>query len=217
MINAVLILLDYGYLSLIYEMNQMIVIGVDEAGRGPLAGPVTAAAVILSGSRPIKGLNDSKLLSLKMREYIYEAIYDRAEAVAIGHATVEEIDSLNILQASLLAMKRAADQLSMKADLVLVDGNICPKVALKSYSIIKGDSLVAEISAASIVAKVTRDREMKRLHEIYPQYGFNQHFGYGTAQHLQALDNFGITEIHRKSFSPVRDRMQNLSLDIAGT
>ncbi|MDF2691353.1 MAG: ribonuclease [Gammaproteobacteria bacterium] len=187
----------------------MIIIGVDEAGRGPLAGPVTAAAVILPSFRKIKGLNDSKLLSIKQREYLFEKIYDQAEAVAVAHASVLEIDQFNILQASLLAMQRAVNQLNIKANLVLVDGNVCPKIeAEQCYAVIGGDALVPEISAASIIAKVSRDREMQRLHEIYPDYGFNQHCGYGTARHLEALNLLGVCDIHRRSFAPVRERLQ---------
>ncbi|MDF2530326.1 MAG: ribonuclease [Gammaproteobacteria bacterium] len=187
----------------------MLIVGVDEAGRGPLAGPVTAAAVVLSAHRPIAGLNDSKILTIKQREYLFDKIYDQAEAVAVAHASVEEIDDINILQASLLAMQRAVSLLNVQANLVLVDGNKCPKVeAERCYAVIGGDGLVPEISAASIIAKVTRDREMKRLHEIYPGYGFSQHCGYGTAKHLEALNILGVCEIHRKSFAPVRERLR---------
>jgi len=195
----------------------MIIVGVDEAGRGPLAGPVTAAAVILSPLRPINGLNDSKLLSHKKRDYLFELIYDQAEAVGVAHASVEEIDSLNILQASMLAMQRAVAKLIVQADMILVDGNFCPKLTAECYAIIKGDSIVKEISAASIIAKVTRDREMDKLHEIYPQYGFNKHSGYGTAQHLKALDEIGPCDIHRKTYAPVKARMGKLRFDIADT
>ncbi|MDF2940401.1 MAG: Ribonuclease [Gammaproteobacteria bacterium] len=190
----------------------MIIIGVDEAGRGPLAGPVTAAAVVLSSARKISGLNDSKLLNAKQREYLFEKIYDKADAVAVAHASVEEIDKLNILQASLLAMQRAVAMLKVEAELVLIDGNICPKLSAKEcFAVIGGDRLVQEISAASIIAKVTRDREMQRLHEVYPGYGFDRHCGYGTPKHLDALDLLGACYIHRRSFAPVRERLNRES------
>ncbi|MDO8953451.1 MAG: ribonuclease HII [Gammaproteobacteria bacterium] len=190
----------------------MIIVGVDEAGRGPLAGPVTAAAVILSVSRPIAGLNDSKVLSLKKREYLYELIYDQAEAVSVAQASVLEIDNINILQASLLAMQKAVANLNIAGNLVLVDGNVCPALEIECFAIVKGDSLVAEISAASIIAKVTRDREMQEMHEIYPEYGFNKHSGYGTAQHLHALEKYGPCNIHRTTFAPVRNKIISLNL-----
>jgi ribonuclease HII len=191
----------------------MVVIGVDEAGRGPLAGPVTAAAVILSANQPIFDLNDSKLLSAKKRDYLFEVIHEKAEAVSVAHATVEEIDNINILQASLLAMQRAVAGLNVKGDIILVDGNMCPQFDIQTCAIVKGDALVQQISAASIIAKVTRDRLMTEMHELYPAYGFNSHFGYGTQQHLLALDKFGFCPIHRKSFAPVKALQGELALD----
>ncbi len=174
--------------------------GVDEVGRGPLAGPVVAAAVILDPRRPILGLADSKLLSERKRELMYERIAAESLAFAIGRAEVEEIDNINILNASLLAMQRAIGALSLTPDKVLVDGNRCPDIAIPSEAIIQGDQKVGSISAASIIAKVTRDREMVSFEEQYPGYGFAQHKGYGTKQHYEALRLLGITPIHRRSF-----------------
>ncbi len=178
--------------------------GVDEAGRGPLAGPVCAAAVILDPSNPISGLNDSKKLSEKKRDLLAPLIRERALAWSVAFATVEEIDELNILQATLLAMKRAVLNLSVVPRLVLVDGLYCPDTGIQSEAIIKGDSKVAAISAASILAKTARDEWMLQLHERYPGYGLNVHKGYPTAAHLAALREHGVTDIHRKSFKPVR-------------
>lgn len=180
--------------------------GVDEAGRGPLAGPVFAAAVILDPEQPIHGLKDSKKLTKRQREQLAEAIKTKALAWSLGQASVEEIDSINILQASLLAMHRAVVQLKVQPQLVLVDGNRCPNLpaTMQSRAIIKGDQTEAAISAASILAKVARDAEMLLLHQQYPNYGFNKHQGYGTAVHLAALQTYGATPIHRRSFAPVR-------------
>lgn len=180
-----------------------LIAGVDEAGRGPLAGPVVAAAVILDDLQPIKGLNDSKKLSAKRREQLFDEIKARALCFAIAEATVQEIDELNILQATLLAMKRAVEGLRLKPQRVLVDGNRLPKLDILAEAIVQGDALVPAISAASILAKVHRDRLCEHLHARFPAYGFDQHKGYGTAQHLQALREHGPTECHRQSFAPV--------------
>lgn len=180
------------------------VAGVDEAGRGPWAGPVYAAAVILSPAAPVTGLADSKKLSAKRREALFDVIQRQAAAWAIASATAEEIDTLNILQASLLAMKRAVESLSIRPDEILVDGLHCPKVAMPARAIVKGDSREPAISAASILAKVARDREMHRLHEQYPQYRFDLHKGYGTAVHMTALAAHGVSPLHRRSYSPVK-------------
>jgi ribonuclease HII len=181
-----------------------IVCGVDEAGRGPLAGPVVAAAVILDPAQPIDGLDDSKVLSAKKRDALYELIVARARAYCVAQASVDEIDSLNILHATMLAMKRAVEGLAMTPTLVRIDGNRCPTLAVRSEAIIGGDALVPSISAASILAKVTRDRMLVELHAQFPVYGFNVHAGYGTAKHLAALREHGPCEHHRRTFAPVR-------------
>ncbi len=178
--------------------------GVDEAGRGPLAGPVSAAAVILDETNPIAGLADSKKLSEKQREKLAPLIKERALAWAVAYASVEEIDTLNILQATLLAMQRAVQALSIVPKLVLVDGLYCPHTGIESRAIVKGDSKVAAISAASILAKTARDDLMLELDAQYPQYGFALHKGYPTAVHLAALRDYGASDVHRKSFKPVR-------------
>ena len=184
------------------------VAGVDEAGRGPLAGPVVAGAVILHPDRPVDGLRDSKKLSAARRDYLFEQICDRALAWATGSASVAEIDSINILQATMLAMQRAVAGLEPAAEHVLVDGNRCPDLDCPVRAIIRGDSLVAAISAASILAKVTRDREMLALDEDYPDYGFASHKGYPSKAHLDALDRLGVLPVHRRSFAPVRRIVQ---------
>ena len=181
-----------------------LIAGVDEVGRGPLAGPVVAAAVILDPSYDIEGLADSKKLTSKRREILCEIIKDKCIAWAIGSASVEEIDQINILQASLLAMQRAIENLSVKPTHVQVDGQSIPKIIYSAESVINGDNLVPAISAASIVAKVVRDSQMVEYDEIYPGYGFGKHKGYGTRQHLLALKEHGVTPIHRRSFAPVR-------------
>ena len=177
--------------------------GVDEAGRGPLAGPVVAAAVILDDLQPIAGLNDSKKLSAKRREQLYEVILARALCCSIAEASVHEIDTLNILQATLLAMRRAVDGLRLKPAKVWVDGNRLPVLDVRAEAIVQGDTRVPAISAASILAKVHRDRLCADLHLAYPQYGFDRHKGYGTAEHLQALAIHGPSPCHRLSFAPV--------------
>jgi ribonuclease HII len=182
-----------------------LICGVDEAGRGPLAGPVCAAAVIFSPDAPIpEGVADSKALSASRREKLAAEIKDTALAWAVAWASVEEIDRLNILQASLLAMRRAVESLSRRPDEVLVDGLHCPRLSMPARAIVKGDSKVKVISAASILAKTERDAEMLRLHERFPQYGLAQHKGYPTAAHIEALRRHGACEIHRRSFAPVR-------------
>lgn len=187
-----------------YKDYRGMIAGVDEVGRGPLAGPVVAAAVVLDPQEPIDGLCDSKKLTPSRREKLDVLIREKSLSWSIGRAEVEEIDAINILQASLLAMKRAIESLEIKPDWVLVDGNRLPDIAHKAEAIIKGDSLVPAISAASIIAKVARDREMSELDAIYPGYGLAQHKGYPTKAHLNALLNLGVTSLHRKSFSPVR-------------
>jgi ribonuclease HII len=177
--------------------------GVDEAGRGPLAGPVVAAAVILDDLRPIKGLADSKTLTAARREKLYDEIRAKALCCSVAEASVAEIDELNILQATMLAMRRAVEGLRLKPVKVLVDGNRIPKLDMLAEAIVKGDSKVQAISAASILAKVTRDRWCAELHAKYPQYGFDQHKGYGTAQHVTALNEFGACPEHRRTFAPV--------------
>ncbi|SFD99141.1 RNase HII [Nitrosomonas sp. Nm166] len=178
--------------------------GVDEAGRGPLAGPVYAACVVLNADYKIDGLADSKVLSEKRRNELAMTIKKYAKVWAIASASVQEIDQLNILQASLLAMKRAVESLPLIPDIVLIDGNQSPHLKCSVRTIIRGDSLIPEISAASILAKTARDAEMQRWHQCFPQYGFDQHKGYATPQHLTALQTHGACEIHRQSFAPVR-------------
>lgn len=180
-----------------------LVAGVDEAGRGPLAGPVVAAAVILDELQPIAGLNDSKKLTEKRREKLHEEILAKALCCSIAEASVQEIDTLNILQATMLAMRRAVDGLRLKPVKVLVDGNRLPVLDVRAEAIVQGDALVPAISAASILAKVHRDRLCAQLHAQYPQYGFDRHKGYGTAEHLQALALHGPSPWHRTSFAPV--------------
>ena len=184
----------------------MIICGADEAGRGPLAGTVVAAAVILDPLQVIDGLNDSKKLSEKKRNLLYIEIIKKAKAYAIAEASVAEIDQLNILQASLLAMKRAIEALNIRPDKALIDGNKIPQLSnIPAEAIIGGDGLIAEISAASILAKVYRDQQLLELDKLYPEYGFAKHKGYGTAEHLKALAKFGpITNVHRNSFAPVK-------------
>ena len=184
----------------IYDSGVNILCGVDEAGRGPLAGPVCAAAVILLRGLEIPGLNDSKKLSEKRREALYDVIISSAMAYGIAFADVEEIERLNILHATFLAMNRAIAQLSVRPELALIDGNRDSDIEVPSRCIVKGDSRCADIAAASILAKVTRDRYMIKMAEQYPQYGFEQHKGYGTKQHYAALREHGASPIHRMSF-----------------
>lgn len=190
--------------------TSRLVCGVDEAGRGPLAGPVFAAAVILGPGAAIKGLTDSKKLTPRKREVLAEEIRQRAAMWAVASASVEEIDSLNILRASLLAMRRAVEALAVTdAPEVLVDGLYCPQLRWPVRAIVKGDATVAEISAASILAKVTRDAAMLELHRQFPQYSFDLHKGYPTAAHLAALREHGVSVVHRRSFAPVRALLSN--------
>jgi len=185
--------------------------GVDEAGRGPLAGPVVAAAVILDPRRPVAGLADSKELSPARRELLADQLRSYALGWSLGRAEVEEIDRLNILQASLLAMARAVAGLALRPTLVLVDGNQLPDLPCEGRAIVGGDATVAEISAASILAKVARDQEMRELDGRYPGYGFATHKGYPTRQHLRALQELGVSVVHRRSFNPVRKLIVNRS------
>lgn len=188
--------------------------GVDEVGRGPLAGDVVTAAVILDARHPIVGLNDSKKLTEKRREKLFDEICGKAKCFAIARASVAEIDDINILQASLLAMKRAVEALTIQPEHVLVDGNKLPRWHYSSEAIVQGDARVEAIAAASILAKVTRDREMVALDSVYPGYGFADHKGYGTPVHLQALRSLGATPIHRRSFAPVRECLE-ISVSVA--
>jgi len=185
-------------------MKKKVVCGVDEAGRGPLAGPVFAAAVILEDPPVIQGLADSKKLSAKRREALAGEIKARSVCWAVASATVEEIDTLNILQASLLAMKRAVEALPEQPAGILVDGLHVPKVSMPARAVVQGDATVPAISAASILAKVARDELLLELHAAYPDYGFDRHKGYGTALHMAALRRWGPTTAHRRSFAPVR-------------
>ncbi|SFR50567.1 RNase HII [Marinobacter daqiaonensis] len=179
--------------------------GVDEVGRGPLAGPVVTAAVILRRDHAIEGLTDSKLLTAQHREELYEQILENSVTWSIGRCEVEEIDRLNIYQATMVAMERAVQALHVPPEYVLVDGNRCPKWHWRSEAVVQGDGRVEAISAASILAKVTRDREMVALEETYPGFGLAEHKGYGTPRHLEALNRLGITPIHRRSFRPVQE------------
>lgn len=185
-------------------MPERLICGVDEAGRGPIAGPVYAAAVLLDPARPIGGLKDSKLLSPVRRETLAVAIRRDALAWAVASASVEEIDSLNILQATLLAMRRAVERLAVAPHEAWIDGNRCPPLACAARAVVGGDRSVPEISAASILAKTARDAEMLLLHARYPQYGLDQHKGYPTPEHLARLSRYGACAIHRRSFAPVR-------------
>ncbi len=190
-------------MDFVYPQANLIA-GVDEVGRGPLVGAVVTAAVILDPAKPIAGLMDSKKLTEKRREALYWEIKEKALCWSLGRAEPEEIDKLNILHATMLAMQRAVEGLVLIPDYVLIDGNRCPALAMPAQAIVKGDSLVAEISAASILAKVTRDREMAALDKQFPGYGFAKHKGYPTALHLEKLASLGATEHHRKSFAPVK-------------
>ncbi len=186
-----------------------LIAGVDEVGRGPLAGAVIAAAVILDPDNPIQGLTDSKKLTEKKREFLSEEIKQKALSWAFGRAEIAEIDELNILHASMLAMKRAVESLSIKPQHCLIDGNRCPELDCTSEAIIKGDLKVQSIGAASIIAKVARDHEMVELDKTYPGYGLAQHKGYPTKLHMQALQELGVTPIHRRSFAPVKKLLES--------
>ena len=191
-----------------FSADNRLTAGVDEVGRGPLAGPVVAAAVILDPDKPIEGLADSKKLTKKRREQLYDEIMLKAMAWSIARAEVEEIDELNILQASLLAMSRAVAALPISPDHALVDGNQLPPLNCTAEAIVKGDEKIPAISAASIIAKVARDREMAAMELKYPGYGFSKHSGYPTKMHMQALKELGVTPIHRRSFAPVRRQLE---------
>jgi len=196
-------------------MSMIWICGVDEAGRGPLVGSVVAGAVVLDPENPIEGLKDSKKLTAARREYLYEQIMVKARAWGVGEASSAEIDDINILQATMLAMRRAIEDLATRLgawpDKALIDGNRCPELPITAEAIIKGDAKEPAISAASILAKVTRDRQMQLLHERHPQYGFAQHMGYPTEAHFAALKKFGACEEHRRSFSPVRKVLENMT------
>lgn len=198
--------------SFISVYQGLLCAGCDEVGRGPLAGDVVAAAVILDPENPIAGLDDSKKLTEKKREQLFTEIQQKAKSWCIARASVAEIDKINILQASLLAMTRAVQGLHIKPEHVLVDGNKLPKWNYTAEAVVKGDSRVAAISAASILAKVTRDREMIELDKTYPGYGFAGHKGYPTKVHMDALDRLGITPIHRTSYAPVRAKLEQIKL-----
>jgi len=191
-----------------YYSRYSYIAGVDEVGRGPLAGPVVTAAVILDRNNPIEGLTDSKKLTELQRDELSIEIKKKALCWALGRAEVEEIDQINILQATLLAMQRAVEALSIQPEFVLVDGNRCPAFSCPADAIIKGDLTVPAISAASIIAKVARDGEMSKLDEIYPGYGLGKHKGYPTKAHISAMTELGVTPIHRRSYGPVRKVME---------
>jgi ribonuclease HII len=195
-------------------MSLIWVCGVDEAGRGPLVGSVVAGAVVLDPSNPIEGLKDSKKLTPARREFLYEQIIEKAKAWGIGEASPAEIDDINILQATMLAMRRAIEDLTSRLgawpNKALIDGNRCPELPIPAEAIIKGDAKEPAISAASIIAKVTRDRQMQILHAQHPQYGFGQHMGYPTEAHFAALKQYGACAEHRRSFSPVRKVLESM-------
>ncbi|MBR9874441.1 MAG: ribonuclease HII [Vibrionaceae bacterium] len=184
--------------------GYQFIAGVDEVGRGPLVGDVVTAAVILDPSNPIEGLNDSKKLSEKKRLALLPEIKEKALAWAVGRCSPQEIDELNILQATMVAMQRAIAGLNVQPDLVLIDGNRCPELPMDAQAVVKGDLRVAEISAASIIAKVVRDTEMEELDKQYPQFGFAKHKGYPTKAHFDAIEQHGVIDEHRKSFKPVK-------------
>ncbi len=199
-------------IGLDFNLVEDLVAGVDEVGRGPLCGPVVTAAVILDPLRPIDGLNDSKKLTAARREALFDEICEKSLAWCIARAEVEEIDQLNILHATMLAMKRAVEGLSVTPRLALIDGNRCPQLSVPSAPVIQGDGQVPAIAAASILAKVSRDREMCALDLCYPGYGLATHKGYPTPHHLDALRRLGPTIIHRRSFAPVRNLLEQFAL-----
>jgi ribonuclease HII len=196
-------------------MSILWVCGVDEAGRGPLVGAVVAGAVVLDPDKPIDGLKDSKKLTAAKRDYLYEQILENAKAWGVGEASPAEIDQINILQATMLAMRRAIEDLTIRLgawpEKALIDGNRCPELPIAAEAIVKGDAKEPAISAASIIAKVTRDRQMMRLHDQHPEYGFAQHMGYPTEAHFAALKQYGACSEHRRSFSPVRKVLESLA------
>ncbi len=187
-----------------YPQGYQLVAGVDEVGRGPLVGDVVTAAVILDPNNPIEGLNDSKKLTEKKRMALLPEIKEKALVWAVGRCSPEEIDQLNILQATMVAMQRAVAGLQVQPDLVLIDGNRCPELPMDAQAVVKGDLRVAEISAASIIAKVVRDQEMEELDKLHPQFGFAKHKGYPTKAHFEAIEQHGVISEHRKSFKPVK-------------
>ncbi len=189
----------------LFDYENEVICGVDEAGRGPLAGPVVAAAVILDPARPIVGLRDSKKLSEAQRDALALEIKEKALAWSVAQCSESEIDTHNILQATMLAMRRAVEGLSIQPSLALIDGNRCPVMSIRSEAIVKGDDKVPAISAASILAKTARDHLLMALHEQYPQYALDQHKGYPTALHLARLKQYGVSPIHRRSYAPVRN------------
>lgn len=191
------------YPEIIYP-DFALIAGVDEVGRGPLVGDVVTAAVILDANNPIQGLTDSKKLSEKKLQSLFDQIQEKALCIGIGRATPDEIDQLNILHATMLAMQRAVANLTIQPEFVFIDGNRCPQLNMPSEAVVKGDLRVAEISAASIIAKVTRDREMVELDSRYPEYGFAKHKGYPTKAHFEALQKLGVIPEYRKSFKPVK-------------
>ncbi|WP_094752369.1 ribonuclease HII [Psychromonas sp. CD1] len=191
-------------LSDIIYPDVAFIAGVDEVGRGPLVGDVVTAAVILNAKKPIEGLADSKKLSEKKLAFLFDEIQEKALCISIGRASPEEIDTLNILHATMLAMQRAVQGLTIQPNFVFIDGNRCPSLMMPSEAIVQGDARVAQISAASIIAKVTRDREMRELDARYPQYGFAKHKGYPTKAHIEALQKYGPIDEYRKSFKPVK-------------
>jgi ribonuclease HII len=195
----------------LFTLQGEIICGVDEAGRGPLAGPVFAAAVILDPENPVQGLRDSKKLSEQTRNRLALEIKQCARAWYIAHATEEEIDALNILQATMLAMRRAVEGLTEVPTLALIDGNRCPVMPVRSEPVIRGDDTVPAISAASILAKTARDAALMRLHEQYPQYAFDRHKGYPTPLHLERLRMHGVSPVHRRSYAPVREALSAAS------
>ncbi len=192
-----------------YPSGYRLIAGVDEVGRGPLVGDVVTAAVILDPANPIEGLTDSKKLSEKKRLALFPEIQEKALAWAIGRCSPEEIDRLNILHATMLAMQRAVEGLTLRPDFVLIDGNRVPSLSMDAEAVVKGDLRVAEISAASILAKVVRDQEMDELDKVYPQFGFAQHKGYPTKAHFAAIEEHGVIDQHRKSFKPVKRILQH--------
>lgn len=187
-----------------YPQGYQLIAGVDEVGRGPLVGDVVTAAVILDPNNPIEGLNDSKKLSEKKRLALLPEIKQKALAWSVGRCSPEEIDQLNILKATMVAMQRAVEGLKVTPDLVLIDGNRCPQLPMQSQAVVKGDLRVAEISAASIIAKVVRDQEMEELDKQHPEFGFAKHKGYPTKAHFEAIEQHGVIDQHRKSFKPVK-------------
>ena len=196
----------------LFDYVNELICGVDEAGRGPLAGPVFAAAVILDPAKPIDGLRDSKKLTESKRDALSLQIRTHALAWSIAQCSEEEIDTLNILHASMLAMRRAIETLKVRPTLALIDGNRCPVMAIRSEAIVKGDDLVPSISAASILAKTARDAALVALHQQYPNYAFDQHKGYPTTLHLERLQLHGVSPVHRKSYAPVRALLDPVSL-----